>query len=147
MNQSLGMFLRSSLGQGTNSVSSTLATGDILKSEVGACNMKGSKNPFVIFVLMGVGVRGRVMQGEGHSAQCWMGCLSLASRGRIGGLLLQQLVTLSYITNAPLSMVWDKATSPMLPPSYGLPSVTPYCVKVGFKAVPCPKRLHLTNSI
>lgn len=85
------MFLRSSLGQGANSVSSTLATGDILKSEVGACNMKGSKNPFVIFVLTGVGGRGRVLQGEGHSAQCWVGCLSLASRGRIVALLFQQL--------------------------------------------------------
>lgn len=53
--------------------------------------MKGSKNPFVIFVLTGVGVCGRVLQGEGHSAQCWVGCLSLASRGRTVALLFQQL--------------------------------------------------------
>lgn len=92
----LGMFLRSSLGQGMNSVSSTLATGDILKCEVGACNMKGSKNPFVIFVLTGVGVCGRVLQGEGHSAHRWVGCLSLASRGRVVALLFQQLSCHQY---------------------------------------------------
>lgn len=83
--------------------------------------MKGSKNPFVIFVLTRVGVCGRVLQGEGHSAQCWVGCLSLANSG-----LTVPTVTLSSISRAPLSMGWDK-------------TILPCC----HLAMNCPKLLHI----
>lgn len=46
--------------------------------------MRGSESPRVISVLMAVGVCGRALQGEGPSAQGWVGCLLLASRGKMG---------------------------------------------------------------
>jgi hypothetical protein len=48
---------------------------------VGACNLKKSKNHFVILELMGVGVWGWVVQGRGASAQ-WGGAACFAAGER-----------------------------------------------------------------
>lgn len=49
------IYLRSSLCQGTNTVLPTLFIGDILKSQVRACNLKGPHLLFFQPAVMGVG--------------------------------------------------------------------------------------------